>query len=98
MVLATVVPETEAHFLQPLRRHGLPQPLAIFSEEQQNPPRRLEPISFPPMAAVRSAGFIPAVDAGVRHPLAALALVQPVLVHELAKPVDVAALERVLDA
>ena len=87
--------EGETHLAQPLVRHRLAQRRLVLGVEEQEP----SGTGADELAAERSgvaAGLIPAVDRVAGHPLAALALVLPVHVHQLAEAVRVAGLQRLL--
>src|SRR5262245_27106212 len=84
-----VVVEPEPDLGQPLFVHCGTQRAGIVGEEEEKA-SAASPGQLAADRPVRPTGLVPAVDVGVRHPLRPLALLDPVLVHELAEPGDVA--------
>src|SRR5438067_8199941 len=90
--MRAIVVEGEANLVQPLLGHRLAQRgLVLGVEEQEAPSARSDQLSSD--CAGFAADFVPAIDVVARHPLASLALVLPVLVHQLAETPGVAGLQ-----
>src|SRR5260370_35815739 len=95
--LRAFVIETEADFAQSFAVHRAAQRVPILGVEQQKA-ATARAHQLAAERAVVAADFVPAIDALVGGAGRALALVQPVLVHQLAEAACVAALQSLLDA
>src|SRR5580693_4281149 len=95
--LRTLMIKGEADFPQPFFLHDAPQSIAVLGVEQQET-AAARSNQFSAHRPVLVTDVVPPVDFLVRGPRRPFALVQPVLMHQLAEAPSIAGFERQLDA